>query len=87
MTSKWILTLQTSFYSFSEFNSGSKNSDIYNSWLTMYQSCTDTPTSLEKMFLVFLFMLKVKLSKATVRLPVFFRSAEFQKCDLAVNVC
>ena len=53
----------------------------------MYQSCTDTPTSLEKMFLVFLFMLKVKLSKATVRLPVFFRSDEFQKCDLAVNVC
>ena len=72
MTSKWILTLQTSFYSFSEFNSGSKNSDKYNSWLTMYQSCTDTPTSLEKMFLVFLFILKVKLSKAAVRLPVFF---------------
>ena len=56
MISKWILTLQTSFYSFSEINSGSKNSDIYNSSLTMYQSCTDTPTSLEKMFLVFLFI-------------------------------
>ena len=38
----------------------------------MYQSCTDTATSLEKMFLVFLFILKVKLSKAAVRLPVFF---------------
>lgn len=86
MTSKWILTLQTSFYSFSEFNSGSKNSDIYNSWLTMYQSFTDTPTSLEKMFLVFLFILKVKLSKAADFL-FFSRSAEFQKCDLAVNVC